>query len=255
MRRAAWVAALLLALPAAPAPAAERDLLLLSDGTGAVEVTLRSAADLDLEKLTIRTTGQVAGLAVMNQHGDLVAASVQVRRWVEGAPRPPAPVHTNPDPVRLQPGRYRLVVVTDGPADVRVRVPATGALARTLRADARVPAGARLVDLREVPSGEFARVPARLRPGGATIGVLHERTTARVVSQPELCFARPGADDCTDADSASAVVVGTTSPGDGFSQLAVLLYGEQGRLPAYDALARASAVGVVRAVDALVVWV
>lgn len=255
MRRAAWLAAVLLGLLAAPAPAGEGDLLLLSRGTAAVEITLRAPAELDLRAMTFRTTGQVAGLAVMDERGELVGLSVNVRRWVEGAPRPPGPVSSAPGPVRLRPGRYRLVVVADGRADVRVRVPASGRLARTLRATHPVPASAELVDLRDVPVGEHVRRPLALRPGGALVGVLHERSTAHVASLPEVCFATPGAADCSAAESSSAVLVGTTSPGDGFSRLAVLVYGDQGRLPRYDALARSPAVDVPRAVDVLLVRV
>ena len=255
MRRAAWFAAVLLWLVAAPAPAAERDLLLLSRGTAAVEVTLRAPATLDLRAMTFRTTGQVAGVAVVVGRGELVGLSVNVRRWVEGAPRPPSPVSTAPGPVRLPPGRYRLVVVTDGPADVRVRVPATGGLARTLRARSKVSAAAELVDLRDVPLGEHVRRSASLRRGGALVGVLHARSTAHVASLPELCFAEPGAADCSAAEGTSAMLVGTTSPLDGFSRLAVFLYGDEGVRERYDALARSPAVGVPRAVDALLVRV
>ncbi len=56
-------------------------------------------------------------------------------------------------------------------------------------------------------------------------------------------------------DPAVAPAVGTTSPGDGFSRLAVFLYGEPGRSGRYDALARSPAVDVPRAVDALLVRV
>jgi hypothetical protein len=255
MRRAAWLAGILSLLAAAPAPAAEQDLLLLARGTAAVEVTLRAPSTLDLHGMTFRTTGQVAGLAVMDVRGELVAAAVNVRRWVEGAPRPPQPVVTSPGPVRLPAGRYRLVVVTDGPAEVRVRVPATGGLARTLRATARVPAGAELVDLRGLPVDEHARRPVQLRRGGALIGVVHERSTAHVASLPEVCFAPPGAPDCATAEGTSAVLVGTTSPGDGFSRLSVFLYGDAGRPDRYDALARSPAVDVPRAVDMLLVRV
>jgi hypothetical protein len=249
------LAALLVALTAVPAPAAERDLLLLARGTAGVEVTLRAPAELDLPAMTFRTSGQVAGLAVLDARGELVALSVNVRRWVEGAARPPAPVTTAAGPVRLAQGRYRLVVVTDGPADVRVRVPATGGLARTLRARHRVPAGAELVDLRDVPVGEHVRRPVGLRRGGALVGVLHERSTAHVASLPEVCFAAPGAPDCSASDGASAVLVGTTEPADGFSRLAVFLYGDAGVPSRYDALARAPAVDVPRAVDVLLVRV
>lgn len=256
MRRAAWLSALLLGLLAAPAPAAERDLLLLGDGTGAVEITLTEPAALDLHEMTFRTTGQVAGLAVMDRRGELVAATVNVRRWVEGAPRPPGPVTTTPPGVtRLAAGRYRLVLVTDGPATVRVRVPATGGLARTLRAAARVPARAELVDLREVPLDAHARLPLALRRGGAALAVLHERSTAHVASLPEICLAAPRAADCSAAEGTSAVLVGTTSPADGFSRLAVFVYGDEGRVGRYDALARAPRVAVPRAVDALLVVV
>lgn len=253
--RLALAAAVLVGLTAVPAPAAERDLLLLSRGTAAVEITLRAPASLDLRAMTFRTTGQVAGLAVLDARGELVGLSVNVRRWVEGAARPPAPVSTAPGPVRLPKGRYRLVVVSDGPADVRVRVPATGALARTLRARHRVPAGAELVDLRDLPVGEHVRRPAQLRRGGALVGVLHARSTVHVASLPEVCFARPGAADCSAAEGTSAVLVGTTSPGDGFSRLAVFLYGDAGVPARYDALARSPAVDVPRAVDVLLVRV
>jgi hypothetical protein len=67
MRRAAWLVTVLLAVLAAPAPAAERDLLLLARGTGGVEVTLRGVAELDLAEMTFRTSGQVVGLAVMDR--------------------------------------------------------------------------------------------------------------------------------------------------------------------------------------------
>lgn len=251
----AWLTAAVLGLLAAPAPAADRDLLLLAGGTAAVEITLRAPAQLDLGAMTFRTSGQVAGLAVMDVRGELVGAAVNVRRWVEGAARPPAPVSTSPAPIRLPAGRYRLVVVTDGPADVRVRVPATGALARTLRATARVPAGARLRDLRDVPLGEHSRTPVRLRHGGALIGVLHERSTAHLASLPEVCFAVPGAADCSTAEGTSAVLVGTTSVGDSFSRLAVFLYGDQAGSGRYDALARAPMVAVSRTVDVLLVRV
>lgn len=250
-----WLAAVLLAVLAVPAPAAERDLLLLSRGTAAAEITLRAPAELDLRAMTFRTTGQVAGVAVMDRRGELVGLSVNVRRWVEGAARPPAPVSTSPGPLRLPKGRYRLVVVTDGPADVRVRVPATGPLARTLRLTHRVRARAELVDLRNVPVGERVRRPASLRRGGALVGVLHERSTAHLVSTPELCFAAPGAADCSAAQGASALLVGTTEPADGFSRLAVFLYGDAGVPARYDALARAPAVDVPRAVDVLLVQV
>jgi len=255
MRRAAWLGAVLLGLLAAPAPAAERDLLLLASGTAAVEIALRAPAELDLRALTFRTTGQVAGLAVMDERGELVGLSVNVRRWVEGAARPPAPVSTAPGPLRLAKGRYRLVVVTDGPADVRVRVPATGGLARTLHARHPVPAGAELVDLRDVPVGEHVRRPAALRRGGALVGVLHERSAAHLASTPEVCFAEPGAPDCSAAQGTSAVLVGTTEPADGFSRLAVFLYGDEGVPARYDALARSPAVDLPRAVDVLLVRV
>lgn len=255
MRRAAWLAAVVLGLLAAPAPAAPKDLLLLARGTAAVEVVLRAPAALDLGAMTFRTTGQVAGVAVLDGRGELVGLSVNVRRWVEGAARPPAPVSTSAGPLRLPKGRYRLVVVTDGPADVRVRVPASGPLARTLRLTHRVPAGAELVDLRDVRVGEHVRRPAVLRRGGALVGVLHERSTAHLVSTPEVCFAEPGAPDCSAAQGASAVLVGTTEPADGFSRLAVFLYGDEGVPPRYDALARAPAVDVPRAVDVLLVRV
>lgn len=256
VRRAAWLSAVLLGLLAAPAPAAEGDLLLLGNGTGAVEITLTTPAELDLRAMTFRTTGQVAGLAIMDRRGELVAATVNVRRWVEGAARPPEPVATTPPgPLTLPKGRYRLVLVTDGPAEVRVRVPATGGLARTLRAAARVPARAELVDLREVPLDAHARLPLALRRGGAAIAVLHERSTAHVASLPEVCFAEPRAADCSAAEGTSAVLVGTTSPADGFSRLAVFVYGDEGRVGRYDALARAPRVAVPRAVDALLVVV
>lgn len=254
MRRA-LAAALLVGLTAVPAPAAERDLLLLAHGTAAVEVVLRAPAELDLRAMTFRTTGQVAGLAVMDVRGELVGLTVNVRRWVEGTSRAPAPVSTSPGPVQLAAGRYRLVVVTDGPADVRVRAPAKGPLARTLRATHRVPAGAELVDLRDVPVGEHVRRPATLRRGGALVGVLHERSTAHLASTPELCFAEPGAADCSAAEGTSAVLVGTTEPADGFSRLGVFLYGDAGVPARYDVLARSPGAHVPRAVDALLVRV
>ncbi len=255
MRRAAWLAAALLGLLAVPAPAAERDLLLLSRGTAAVEVVLRAPAELDLRQMTFRTTGQVAGVAVLDRRGELVGLSVNVRRWVEGAPRPPAPLSTSQEPLKLPTGRYRLVVVTDGPADVRVRVPAKGPLARTMRLTHPAPAGAELVDLREAPAGELVRRPASLRRGGALVGVLHERSSAHLVSAPELCFAEPGAADCEAAQGTSALLVGTTEPADGFSRLAVFLYGDAGVPARYDALARSPGLDVPRAVDALLVRV
>ena len=256
VRRVAWLSALLLGLLAAPAPAAERDLLLVGDGTGAVEITLRAPASLDLDAMTFRTTGQVAGLAIMDARGELVAASVNVRRWVEGAARPPDPVATTPPgPTSLPAGRYRLVLVTDGPAQVRVRVPATGGLARTLRASARVPASAELIDLRDVPPEEHTRRALSLRRGGAAIAVLHERSTAHVASLPEVCFAGPGAADCSAGEGASAVLVGQTAVGDGFSRLAVFLYGDAVAATPYDALWRAPVVHLPRAVDALLVVV
>ena len=255
MRRAAWLAAVVLVLLAAPAPAAERDLLLLSRGTAATEITLKAAAQLDLRAMTFRTTGQVAGVAVLDSRGELVGLSVNVRRWVEGAARPPAPVSTSPGPLRLAKGRYRLVVVTDGPAEVRVRVPATGPLARTLRLTHRVPAGAELVDLRDVPLGEHVRRPVALRRGGALVGVLHHRSTAHLASTPEVCFAEPGATDCSAAQGTSAVLVGTTEPADGFSRLGVFVYGDEGVPSRYDALARSPGLDVPRAVDVLLLRV
>lgn len=255
MRRAAWLTAVLLVLLAAPAPAAQDDLLLLARGTAAVEVGLRAPAELDLRAMTFRTTGQVAGVAVLDERGELVGLAVNVRRWVEGATRPPGAVTSSPAPLRLPKGRYRLVVVTDGPAEVRVRVPATGGLARTLQARHRVQAGADLVDLRGVPLGEHVRRPVSLRRGGALVGVLHARSTAHLASLPEVCFAAPGARDCAAAQGTSAVLVGTTEPGDGSSRLAVFLYGDAGVPARYDALARSPGLDVPRAVDVLLLRV
>ncbi len=255
MRRAALLAALGSALLAAPAPAAERDLLVTSRGTAGVEISLRAPAELDLRAMTFRTTGQVVGLAVMDQRGELVGMTVNVRRWVEGAAQPPGPVSTSPGPLRLQKGRYRLVVVTDGPAEVRVRVPATGSLARTVHATHRVSAAADLVDLREVPADEHVRRPVSLRRGGALVGVLHARSTAHVASTPEVCFVEPGAADCSAGQGTSAVLVGTTEPVDDANRLAVFLYGDEGVPARYDALARSPAVAVPRAVDVLLVRV
>ena len=116
VRRPAVLAAVLLGLLAGPAPAAQDALVLVSRGTAAVDLSLPEPAELDLPAMTFRTTGQVAGVAVLDARGEVVGLSVNVRRWVEGAARPPAAVSTAPGPVRLAAGRYRLVVVTDGPA-------------------------------------------------------------------------------------------------------------------------------------------
>ncbi len=159
-----------LLLLAAPVSAAQDDLLLTGAGPAAVEVVLRGSASLDPAAMTFRTTGQVAGLAVLDARGEVVLVTVNARRWVDGA----------------------------------------------------------------------------------VIAVLHQRSTVSLASLPEVCLAEPGAPDCPVAAAASSAVVGPVV-GDGFTRLAVFLYGDQGAAPRYDLLARAPAVGVVRATDALLI--
>lgn len=249
MRWVLGLAAMLL-LTAAPATAAPDDLLLTGTGTAATEIVLTEPATLDPLAMTFRTTGQVAGLAVLDARGELVVLSVNVRRWVAGAAQPPSPVVTSPAEVTLAKGRYRVVLLGDGTA--RVRLPATGQLVRTLRPRARVKARTALTDLRTVQDGNYARTAAALRRGGAIVATLHERTTARAASLPEVCVTSPGAADCTRSEGLSGVFGPDV---DNSSRLSVFVYGDAGRPARFDVLARARDVGVPRAVDLLVVTV
>ena len=101
-------------------------------GTAETPLVLTRPVVLDPSRMTVSGTGRVAGFAVLRTTGELVGAEARVEGWTHtaGGDRV-VRVATHGGALRLTPGRYRLVVFADGPA--QVAVPLTSGSSQSLR--------------------------------------------------------------------------------------------------------------------------
>lgn len=199
---AACAAVAVVAFLAPQAQAAPAKQLSLAGGRAAsVVVDVKTATTLRPSELKISTRGTYAGLAIQDSKGRVVALSLNVRRWIKDRPSVAAqPITTTSvDSVTLRPGRYRLLLLTDGHS--AVSVPATGGLARAFRPTGRYEDDVRISNITSPAplSSSFASERVSVRPGGTVVVALHAETRLNQLNFSAVCLAQPGAVACNPA--------------------------------------------------------
>jgi hypothetical protein len=230
LSRAVAAGAILLATVARPVAAAPPTYVTISGGAMSyADVTFHRRTDLwfenvsgDHDQLTVAGGHDYAGVVV--QTGDaahhLVGGGVLVRGMrTRTAPDYPwsFPV-SQAQALTLQPGRYRLVVVADAPATVRVRSRFGLPRSLALRASGHVGGiHAHRADmatmLPPVVAADTSRAPFHMYQGGYVTSGFFESDAATVVAAKALCVRRPAdpATPCDDGYFVDPVSLGSTS--------------------------------------------
>ena len=187
----------------APAEAQRTGRLELSGHRAAsVDLVIRQEAELLPGSFRVRTAGTYAGIAVLDSTGEVLALAMNVQPWI--AARPTAadhPVTTVLERTVLFPGRYRLLLLTDGPSTVSL--PARGAFVRSLRATRRYDDDVTLVSSSSgdsLPLTHRAAVPTDLTDARFVLIAHHIETTAMRAQVAGMCLAPRGAPACRPQD-------------------------------------------------------
>ena len=186
----------------APAEAQRSGRLELSGTRAAsIDLVLREEAELLPGDFRMRTKGSYAGIAVLDRTGEVLAVAMNVQPWI--AARPSAaeqPVTTVLERTVLYPGRYRLLLLTDGPSTVSL--PARGAFVRALRPTTPYDDDVRLVSPPSAgaPGVHRAAVPTDLRDTRFVLMAHHIETTAMRAQLTGMCLAPRGGQVCRPQD-------------------------------------------------------
>ena len=187
----------------APAEAQKAGRLELSGNRSAsIDLVLREEAELLPGAFRMRTKGSYAGIAVLDRTGEVLAVAMNVQPWI--AARPAAadqPVTTVLERTVLYPGRYRLLLLTDGPSTVSL--PARGSFVRTLRPTTPYDDDVRLIappSADGVPGVHRAAVPTDLRETRFVLMAHHIETTAMRAQLTGMCLAPRGGQVCSPQD-------------------------------------------------------
>lgn len=187
----------------APAEAHESGRLELSGNRAAsVDLVIGQEAELLPGSFRVRTKGTYAGIAVLDSTGEVLALAMNVQPWI--AARPTAadhPVTTVLERTVLFPGRYRVLLLTDGPSTVSL--PARGAFARSLRATRPYDDDVTLVSpssADSLPVMHRAAARTDLTDARFVLMAHHIETTAMRAQVASMCLAPRGAQVCRSQD-------------------------------------------------------
>lgn len=163
-------------------PAAATPGFLTVTGTGAVaaDFSITKAVTLDLSTVVMRGTGDVVGFTLWTSGSRRYVTQVVASRDIDGEYRRPATAAasvagfgaarpTTMDPATtttLKPGRYRIYLISDGEADIRIALKAPATDDITLRATLPVQRvyAARTATAEPSAGKAAARIPVTLRP-------------------------------------------------------------------------------------------
>ena len=230
LRALLGVAAILAALVAVPGASAASSgrLVVTGPGDASVDLVIRRPSEVFPDDLRIATKGTHAGIAIMNAKGRVVAFSLNVTRWVEARPSAadqPLSLGSKFERTVLQPGRYKVLLITDGPTTVSI--PVSGDLVRTVR-----PAVPRPVDVRIEETTRFG-LPVGdgvermdLRRASFFAVAVHTETYAMQARAVNFCLASVGVAACHPFNDIGGTAVKTNAGpggvGDGWVRTQIL---------------------------------
>jgi hypothetical protein len=230
----------------------------------AADIVVRRASEIALNDMRMQTKGTHAGIAIQNAKGDVVAFSLNVRRWIESRPSAATqPISTlratdkgATARIVLPPGRYRLLLISDGAATVSVA--ATGDLIQSLKPKAPRPVDVRV---REITNAQglvgMGTERMDLRRAALYVFGIHTETQAHQASGENFCLASVGATVCHPTNDIGGAVVRTTvaaRPNDGWIRRSIYSpLGAPDSRGVYDAIFRDASVDLPARRDAIVV--
>lgn len=192
----AVVTALALGTPAAqaaPRPPSDRTLTLTGSGTGYVDVSISGSARFhDSDFAATGGTTYVGWVAQRVSTGDIVFGALRHKAWGPTPMRITNPA--TPPSASVPGGTFRLYLVADGPATVKVRVGGL-ATARTLAASNPASSAAGSVALGDAPI-VVNHSPVTSTGRSLIVSAVHHSSTAGAAVRINACVRKTNTEEC-----------------------------------------------------------